>query len=274
MLIWVFLESAGEACLLPVVTPADDSLTAAEYMELGIPDPSDQWSAEEYVSGTGILGSIARTKLPRYQSSKSGLIFERLLITYSKWPDLLFDAPLNPEVQHRDDESTVSPLPDIYGVSCKDQFLFDRELVEIRSVILEGSLGRISPRSNLKEKVKELSEQLDEESSDEKRLRISELIRKYEDLMEVSSGVVRGQLSDLMDLASLSQLDGEIRQALEEKVVTLVPRAVAILSDTDRIWIAELAERLSRLEFNAAIRKGYLDSVDLLRSHDRSLSPS
>jgi hypothetical protein len=60
---------------------ADRSLTTAEYIARGMPDPARTWSGQEYAEAAKVLTSLATTDaglLPRYQSPKSGEVFARL----------------------------------------------------------------------------------------------------------------------------------------------------------------------------------------------------
>ena len=62
-------------------TPDDHSLTADEYLKLGIPAADRAWSGEEMSRAAKALAALAKDdagKLPRYRSDRSGVLFARM----------------------------------------------------------------------------------------------------------------------------------------------------------------------------------------------------
>lgn len=65
-------------------TPADQSLTAAEYAARGVPPTERPWSLDDLKAACAALQNLARTnpaQLPRHQSPRSGALFARLTST-------------------------------------------------------------------------------------------------------------------------------------------------------------------------------------------------
>jgi hypothetical protein len=61
--------------------PSDESLTAEEYLRLGLPAQDRDWSGDDMVKAEKILASLAQKgygQLPRYKSERSGEVFARL----------------------------------------------------------------------------------------------------------------------------------------------------------------------------------------------------
>jgi hypothetical protein len=62
-------------------TPDDHSLTADEYLKLGMPAADRAWSGEEMGRAAKALATLAKDdagKLPRYRSERSGVLFARM----------------------------------------------------------------------------------------------------------------------------------------------------------------------------------------------------
>jgi len=60
---------------------ADNSLSVKEYTDLGIPAIDKTWTADDYTKANKVLQEIVKTdatQLPRYNSAKSGVVFDRL----------------------------------------------------------------------------------------------------------------------------------------------------------------------------------------------------
>jgi hypothetical protein len=78
----------GDATAVPdplpptsVPIPPDQSLTTAEYVRLGLPAPSGEWSGDDMLQAAKTLTTVAAEgadRLPRYQSKKSGDVFARM----------------------------------------------------------------------------------------------------------------------------------------------------------------------------------------------------
>ena len=61
--------------------PSDESLTADEYIHLGLPAYDREWSGDDMVKAEKVLASLAQKDyrhLPRYRSGHSGEVFARL----------------------------------------------------------------------------------------------------------------------------------------------------------------------------------------------------
>jgi hypothetical protein len=62
-------------------TPDDHSLTAAEYLKLGMPATDRAWGGEEMRRAATTLAAMAKDdagRLPRYRSERSGVLFARM----------------------------------------------------------------------------------------------------------------------------------------------------------------------------------------------------
>jgi hypothetical protein len=62
--------------------PRDESPTAQQYIERGLPAPDRTWSAEDLAQAAKVLGSFKAAEyanLPRYESPKSGAGFSRMV---------------------------------------------------------------------------------------------------------------------------------------------------------------------------------------------------
>lgn len=62
-------------------TSSDESLTAEQYLGLGLPAQDREWSGDDMVKAAQILASVAQKgywQLPRYKSNRSGEVFARL----------------------------------------------------------------------------------------------------------------------------------------------------------------------------------------------------
>lgn len=63
----------------PITVPADVSMTAAEYLDLGIPAADREWTGDEWTrAAKGLAEAAAKGKLPRFESPKSGALFARM----------------------------------------------------------------------------------------------------------------------------------------------------------------------------------------------------
>ncbi len=76
---------APPAAPLPQITPQDDkSLTPEEYVLLGMPAHGKVWHSRDMETVVRVLSKLEKDeplKLPRLQSTKSGLVFARLIAT-------------------------------------------------------------------------------------------------------------------------------------------------------------------------------------------------
>jgi hypothetical protein len=66
----------------PSIYLPDRSLTAAKYVELGVPAPDRAWSPSDYSAAVEVLRRVRGedpARLPRYGSASSGVVFVRLV---------------------------------------------------------------------------------------------------------------------------------------------------------------------------------------------------
>ena len=135
-----------------LVVPANESLSAGEYMDLGVADPTRSWTAQEYVGALRVLGALHRPALPR-ASGESRLLFERLVLSYRN----IF--LLESEIDQAAALSGAHPpsLHQLYSTTQPDRLFFDTELVSIRAAALDRSLTALTPRDDLRARVRELA---------------------------------------------------------------------------------------------------------------------
>lgn len=61
--------------------PSDESLTAAEYIQLGLAAPDREWTGVDMAKAQEVFTALAQQgarKLPRYKSERSGAVFARI----------------------------------------------------------------------------------------------------------------------------------------------------------------------------------------------------
>ncbi len=66
----------------PVASPQDVSLTAKKLVERGMPAPDRGWGGADYKKAAQVLDELARSEpagLPRFQSTRSGQVFSRIV---------------------------------------------------------------------------------------------------------------------------------------------------------------------------------------------------
>src|ERR1017187_6411407 len=64
-----------------IATPEDRSLTADEYLRLGVPVVDPAWTGGEMRTAAAVLKDVAKadpSHLPRYRSERSGVLFARM----------------------------------------------------------------------------------------------------------------------------------------------------------------------------------------------------
>ena len=79
-----------------ITTPDDHSLTADEYLKLGMPAVDRAWNGEDMVRAAKAVATMAKDdagKLPRYRSDRSGVLFARL--TSSQNLEMYYDKKLS-----------------------------------------------------------------------------------------------------------------------------------------------------------------------------------
>jgi hypothetical protein len=90
--------AASQAAIETAPDP-DRSLTTAEYVAAGVPDPGRPWSADEMAAAARALGRIATAdpgQLPAYQNARSGALFSRIVSVENTSVCRLPNAPGDP----------------------------------------------------------------------------------------------------------------------------------------------------------------------------------
>lgn len=118
-----------------LTTPDDHSLTAEEYLKLGMPATDRAWSGEEMSRAASALAAMAKDdagKLPRYRSDRSGVLFARMTslqnleIYHNK--KLSLDLRMSPALAYFDATNDVLQL---YVSSFLKGVTGDGELMEL-----------------------------------------------------------------------------------------------------------------------------------------------
>jgi len=230
----------------------DDARSVDEYRDLGIPDPSHPWTAEEYVKTLRILGSEAGPRLPRASGPSKPLV-DRLLISFRGG----FELPA------RDTSSQGSPadelpedLPALYSPREADGLLFDLELVAIRAAAVERTLDLVQPRSALLDLAQSLAARAQAASSAEAQEEgFAESGRRAEQMAERTSQIVRDLVSDLLRLSAIPQMRDQARKLLLERLEGIVPQLPRYLAPRDGRWMVNMLRGAAASEPNAPIRE-------------------
>jgi hypothetical protein len=248
-----------------LTVPADSSLSSAEYVDLGVPDPRDTWTGNEYEQALRVLSGIPRPQLPRVGSKRSQLVFERLLMTYAREFDLDFDE----EHEHVADHTSPPPsLPELYSTTHEDYLLFDKELVAIRCEALARSLNNLPTRAHLSALVNRFAERLETATSEAVRTQMTESARQSEETAEAIADLVKRQTSELLAIAAIPEITDPARQQMLQKAETLLPQLPKHLPANDVRWIANLLRGAASAERNASIRPGLLKLANELDAVD------
>jgi hypothetical protein len=233
------------------VVPPDESLPLEEYEALGMPDPAESWKAHEYREALRVLEQLERQHFPRYGSRRSGILFERLLVTDKGQADPFFhESARTVEDIFRD----ISPLSRIYGPRQEDDFFFDRELIEIQVANLEEHLKVYRSKSEAREHVAKLKELMSKAKTDEERDKISRLFRSNQELLDLSDQLLFDELQYLLMLGMRDCLQESARVAWKNYVMALLPRAPDFLSRGNLTFLSALLGTAADLEVNAAFR--------------------
>jgi len=244
------------------VVPQDESLSSAAYSEMGLPDPSHEWTANEFDKALGILGKIARQQLPRAGSSRSHAMFNRLLVSFAREFDLDYDRTAG----HSTDTTPAQSLPALYAVQRGDGFLFDLELVEIRSQALERSLARLPTRADGEARIRTTLETIEKSNSDTERLDLGQRVKRSEEVIHWTEELVKQNCSDLLVLTAIPELRDVARQRALTRMDSLFPRLPEFLSSDGLRWITALLRGAAESGLNASIRPGLLRLAELLDS--------
>ncbi len=243
------LEREAQASLRLQV-PEDDSLLVGEYRKRGIPDPSVNWSKEQYVTTLRLLESLERKELPRAGSDRSGILFERLVKSHLEVPSIATER------------EGVRNLGDLYAASDGDNLLFDRELVAIRAAELNQLLANSPTRAELRDTAREAAALYREsahrpELAEEIRApgRLATQLREYDELLQHSSNALRKDASRLLYLATLADLTSQARYELITHLQEATPQLRRRLVVDDQAWMATEVRGLGRLHFNSAIQQ-------------------
>ncbi len=119
----------------------DQSLSVSEYVDAGLPTPTDRWGVEEYAAAVRVLERLSQetaARLPRHLSEQSGSMFARLVAT----ENLAHLRDTNRSVDERWDELSafvpaVAPLQKIYASGDRYAREFVYEQIELRVLELE-----------------------------------------------------------------------------------------------------------------------------------------
>lgn len=114
-----------------LVTPADQSLTQAEYLSAGVPAVDRTWSGDDMQRASKALSALAQQgKLPRYGSARSGLVFARM--TAAENLDMVRDTTASSNVDPTLAYFTATnDLLQVYLAGFQKDQIGDTELVEL-----------------------------------------------------------------------------------------------------------------------------------------------
>ncbi len=123
------------------LTPADRSLSVAQYREMGLPPLTRRWSPQECSKVRELLRQIAErdlTLLPRHASADSGAVFRKLVseqLTGGASPTSFVSQLAEPQLEELGSEEVAARLAEdsLLGVYLSlegEGPIFDRELVE------------------------------------------------------------------------------------------------------------------------------------------------
>lgn len=241
--------------------PVDASLTIREYVDLGVPDPTSEWSVNKYERALRALGELPRVQLPRAASSRSQLLFDRLLMSYGRAFDLAYE---NGTAGETDRDPPLS-LPQLYAITPEDGLLFDRELVAIRAETLSRSVETLSTRADLLALAKRFAERIETASSEADRIQLSTRAARAEETAARVSRQIKEQASELLALAGVPEIGDPARQQLLESAQELFPKLTKFLREEDVRWISTLLRGAGSPDFNVAIRPGLLKLAEELQ---------
>lgn len=222
------------------VVPDDQSLSVEGYMQQGLPDPAVSWSIAEYAPALKQLAKLPGSQLPRLHSSRSGLVFQRLLITQLEVPDLALQG----------DGAT---LADLYGLNREDNLLFDRELLAIRASRLKAIIAKAPSEDDIHAAERDVSALYERAESQEERSRRAETLQVYSQLLRQSSEMLREGALGILYLLSLEGVSPAARAEAVAELNTLIPLFRGRLLKTDLEAIAQELRGLGRLDRNASI---------------------
>lgn len=126
----------------PKIAP-DHSLTAAAYIQKGLPANDRRWAADDYVQAAKVLKAIAgvdATQLPRYSSPTSSAVFGRI-VSHENFK-VFGSEELNLQQRFVATSGLLQGLGQIlvvYGTASDREGLFDSELIELMRYVLEIS---------------------------------------------------------------------------------------------------------------------------------------
>lgn len=137
-------DSTSKAAAEP---PTDKSLTLEEYIQLGVPAHDRIWSGNDMVQAAKTLVKIAQKgagHLPRYQSEKSGEMFERLTaddnLDMSRNPSTPMDLRFPDTLNYM---QSINQIFKLYLAAFNQHKVGDSELVELTGAILRVSVVMI-----------------------------------------------------------------------------------------------------------------------------------
>jgi hypothetical protein len=119
---------------------ADKSLTVDEYVNRGLPSPDKTWTAEDMAAGAKVLEEVAkadRYQLPRFESERSGKVFDRLVTPQDL--DQFKDKSVPLETRSTQNNSYFRALirhVKVYSDARKDNVVGDDELIELTKKLL------------------------------------------------------------------------------------------------------------------------------------------
>lgn len=243
--------------------PEDNSLTTEEYVGLGVPDPRRHWTANDYFQALRVLSRIEPTRLPRARSSRSQLLFDRLLITYGRFPDLEWEE--GRRIEPEEAAQLLDP-PRLYARDRTSGLLFDKELVAIRSEALESTLTKVSTRSELFALSERYARLVEISESEAERMRMSAGIRSLEHTVQVTARLVKQQAIDLLVIAGIPEVRDSARHQMLLRAEALFPELREFLPDSDLRFLGDLIRGAAGADLNSSIRSGLLKLADELEA--------
>ena len=229
------LDTASAEQKQRAATPADSSLTVAEYVELGVSPPERAWTVAEQQACAVVLADLESEKLPRLDSTKSGAIFRRMIAEEN--PGQKTAATLKERATSSSLALAASNKHLVtYALAFESDVNVDYELAELVRLLLRQYLGLIA-----------IIEEPEPDLSPERKAQKSAVIA------QVSSGSA-AMFSGMVMMLSVTEgakekaLHPEARRALADHLATFAPKYRKHFSPESRESLRLEVEKLRAAE--------------------------
>lgn len=217
----------------PAVYPLDHSLSAQEYVQLGMPAPDRTWGPDDYQRALAVLsqlGSKDPSLLPRFGSESSGVVFERLaarenlsILTVESFP---IETRLNLGMEL---QAAAKSVLMVYLTPASQNVVFDDELAELMGLLLAVT-------ADLADSLEEFRDLL---PPDDPKMEVR--LQGFERMRSATSEMVAGVLTSVSERETYRT---PARRRLSLHVLESVPRLAVHQTDLQR---QEIAGRLAAL---------------------------